>query len=83
MKIEIDMKEKEQMALITFFTDEFKAPRDYVVALSFVYSVAADFELGPELESEDLEELIKQFRDDKKDKFVFEISEDGIEINLG
>ena len=82
MKVEIDMSEQAQAAYMTFFIDEFKVPKDYVVALSFIYAISADFELAPELEVEDLLKMIEDFKEQGKDKFKFEIAEDGIEIDL-
>lgn len=70
----------EEAIHITYFVDEFKISRDYAVALSIMANFSAEFELEPELEVEDFEEILSQIEKTGKSKFVVQIDEEGIEI---
>ncbi|MCB9062052.1 MAG: hypothetical protein H6622_11070 [Halobacteriovoraceae bacterium] len=81
MNIYINENVKDQMALITFFCDQFKVERDYILALNFICAVCGDFELDPEITPDDLKEIVQTAKE-KEGEFTFEISEEGIEVNL-
>lgn len=82
MKLNIDFNAKEQMALLTFPVEEFTSEREFSVAISIISTFSADFDLDPELEKEDLQEIIERAISEDKDSFTFEICEDGIEVSF-
>ena len=83
MKINVEFDGGEEKSLVTFYLDEFKGERDYVVALSIIETFAADFSLDPELGPEDVQDLANQCQEKGSDAFVVEMSEEGIEVDLG
>lgn len=83
MKIDIDFNKDEQSAYLTFYNCEFKEKRDFIVAISTIEIFSGDFSLDPELEIEDLEDILKQSKQKNSDKFIVIINEDEIEVDLG
>jgi hypothetical protein len=82
MKINIDFDGKNQQSLITYFLDEFKTDRDYVVAISILETFCADFNLEPEFEPEDLKEIMAKVEEKQVSEFKVIISEDDIEVDF-
>ena len=79
MKIDVDFDKKSQSALVTFFKSEFQKDYHYPLALNILATFAADFELDPEIEADDLKEIISGIDGEEKTSLVFFINEDGIE----
>jgi len=82
MKIDVEFNGQEEKTEVTFFLDELKTERDFVVALSIIETFSADFGLDPELEPEELVEIGKQAGEKGGSSFVVEMSEEGIEVDI-
>lgn len=82
MKVDIQIAKDCEQIDIKFFTEEFKTPRNYREAIHIVTCFSYEFDLDPELEDEDLEEIIEKTKELEKDEFTFNINEDGIEVDI-
>ncbi len=82
MKIDVNFDQETQTALITFFVKEMKANKDFSICQSIVQTFSADFNLDPELEREDLDEIIKVANEKGSNSFIFMINEEGIEVDI-
>jgi hypothetical protein len=82
MKVNIDFDANEQMAKLTFYLEELKSDRDFAIATSIVTTFSADFDLDPELERGDFDQMIEKARENEKECFTFLICEDGIEVEV-
>ena len=82
MKINVKYLPKDQSVEITFYTESFKGKGDYLTAMSIVQTFSADFSLDPEIEFEDMENIIKRTLELENDHFRFVINEDEIEVEL-
>lgn len=82
MKVDLDVLKEENLFKIKLYVDEFVSERDYKLALTLIATVSADFYLDPEFEVEDLMDIVDKVKEQNKKEFVFEISEDGIEVEI-
>ncbi len=82
MKVDIQIAKDCEQVDIKFFCDEFTTPRHYREAIHIVTCFSYEFDLDPELEAEDLEEIIEKTRELEKDEFTFNINEEGIEVDI-
>lgn len=82
MKIDVDFNNEEQSALISFYPEEFKTKRDFLLAVNIVQTFSADFDLDPELGEEDIKTILSKLKDEDKNHLVFIINEEGIEVDL-
>lgn len=82
MKVDISVAKDETEVKITFFCDSFNGPKNYREAIHIVTCFSYEFDLDPELEAEDLEEIIEKTKELELDQFTFVISEEGIEVDI-
>ncbi|MCO4795070.1 MAG: hypothetical protein KC493_15240 [Bacteriovoracaceae bacterium] len=82
MKIDVDFDNDTESVMISFFPKEFNSKRDFSLSLNIIQTFCGDFDLDPELEIEDIAELMKTMEEREKEFFVFIINEDGIEVDL-
>ncbi len=82
MKTEISIDPKTMDAKIQFQFDDFKGPIDFKNSVAIISMIAGDFSLDPELELEDLTDLVVQGKEAGNTSIIFEIGEDGIEAEF-
>ena len=82
MKTDISIDPKNMDARIEFKFDDFNSPVDFKNSVAIISMIAGDFSLDPELELEDLNDLVIQGKEAGNSSIVFEIGEDGIEAEL-
>jgi len=82
MKVDIQIAKDHEQVDITFYCDAFTTPRHYREAIHIVTCFSYEFDLDPELEDEDLEEIIEKTRELEKEEFTFNINEEGIEVDI-
>ena len=82
MKLEIDYKAAQELVELKFHCNQLTNKRDINVALSILQTFSADYDMDPEISPEDLQGFLKKADTDNKDTLIFEISEDGIELEL-
>lgn len=82
MLVDIQIDEKSLNAIVTFKLTNFKNQKDFKDSLAIIMMVAGDFSLDPELELEDLQEIVDKGQQEQAQKLIFIISEDEIEAEL-
>ena len=82
MLVDIDIDKLTRNYLIKFTLDQFREDSDYKMALGIVRCIAADCELEPELEIEDMKDIANKARELFKNSFTFEIGEEDIEVDI-
>lgn len=82
MLVDINFIEKTQSTTLTFNIDSFTDSLSFKNALGIIAVISSDYYLDPEIDEEALREFIKMAQDQKKDKLSFEVSEEGLELEL-
>lgn len=82
MIVDIQFNPKEQSAILTYELANFATELNKKECLAIITIVSADFYLDPEIELEHLDEFLKIAQEQDKSKLVFEISEDGVDLQL-
>jgi len=82
MLVDIQIVPKTLEAILKFDIVNFTSDKSFKDAIATITMVAADYSLDPELEVEDLQEMITKAKSDSKKTLVFSILEDGIEAEL-
>lgn len=82
MIVDIDIDKFSQAYLLKFKTEQFKDEKDCKMAIRIVTCLALDFDLDPELEPEDFQEIIDKTIELEKQEFTFDIGADGIEVDI-
>lgn len=82
MKLEVNYLPSEESVELIISTKEFSSSKDLTIGLSILQTFAADFDMDPELENEELQELIDKARSENKDNLKFCLSLDGIELEI-
>jgi hypothetical protein len=82
MKTNISIDPKTLDARIEFKFDDLNGPVDFKNSIAIISMIAGDFSLDPELELEDLNDLVVQGKEAGNTAIVFDIGEDGIEAEF-
>lgn len=83
MLIDVDIDKFSGGYLLNFPIHQFKSENDCKMAIAIVTCFAYDHELDPELDVEDMQEIIDKTKELAKESFTFTISEDdGIEVDI-
>lgn len=82
MKVDITIDEKSLSSIVSFDLADFSTPKSYKDTLAIIMMIAADYSLDPELELEDLENIVNSGKENNDKKVVFVINEDEIEAEL-
>ena len=82
MLIDVDVDRFEGGYKIQFPIAQFKERTDLKMAIVIITCFANDMDLDPELEPDDLQEIIDKVSELSKTKFTVEIYEDGIEVDI-
>jgi hypothetical protein len=82
MIVDVDIDKFSQSYLLKFEVENFKKTDDYKMAVATVTCFSNDYDLDPELNHEDMKEIVEKTIELEKEFFVFEISEDGIEVDI-
>ena len=82
MLIDIDFEAKDEQVKIVIAIENLKILRDYRNALYVIRACALDFDLEPELEIEDLEEICEKTAELEKDHFTVIIGPTEIEVDI-
>ncbi|ATH07839.1 hypothetical protein BIY24_07715 [Halobacteriovorax marinus] len=82
MKVDVDIDKFSQSYLLKFEVKNFKSPDDYKMAVTTVTCFSNDYDLDPELDHEDMREIVEKTIELEKDFFVFEINDEGIEVDI-
>ncbi len=82
MKVDVDIDKFTQAYVLKFNTEVFKTEHDLKMAITIITVFANDFDLDPELEPSDMQEIVDKTLELEKDIFVVDINEDGIEVDI-
>ena len=82
MIVDIKFNHKEQSCSLEFSFLHLVNDMAMKEALAILAIVSADFYLDPELEVEDISNFISQGKEKAKSALVFEVSEDGLELEF-
>ena len=82
MIIDFDIEKSSKSYLIRFNTNQFNSPRDYVLAVTLVTVASLDYDLDPELDEDDMSEIVQKTIELDKSSFTFCINEEGIEVDI-
>jgi hypothetical protein len=82
MQLDISIDEKTLDAQLSFKLSDFKSAKHYKDALAIIMMVAGDYSLDPEMEIEDLEDIVQKGMDEQAQKVIFFINEDEIEAEF-
>ncbi|EPZ50748.1 hypothetical protein M902_3125 [Bacteriovorax sp. BAL6_X] len=55
---------------------------DFKMSIAIIKVFSADMELEPELEVDDIKEIVEKTKELDQDRFIVEIYEDGIEVDI-
>ena len=82
MNVNISFHPKDHMAFLNFSVEDFKSDLQLKECLAIVAIICGDFYLDPELEIEDIEQFVEAAKEKQKTQLVFELSEEGLELEL-
>ncbi|MDD0853090.1 hypothetical protein HBN50_08280 [Halobacteriovorax sp. GB3] len=82
MLVDFDIDKFSGKYLIKFNLDQFKGEADYKMAITIVTCVSLDYDLDPEIEVGDIQDICDKTEELGKDVFTFEIGDDGIEVDI-
>jgi len=82
MKLDISFHPQDHMAFLNFAVSDFTTELQYKECLAIVTIISGDFYLDPELEITDIEEFVATAKEKNKTNLIFELSEDGLELEL-
>lgn len=82
MLVDVSFNAKEQSAYLKFKVEDFKNEQDFSECLAIITIFSGDFYLDPELEISDLEEFISAANSKQKAYLLFDLSEEGLELEL-
>jgi quinol monooxygenase YgiN len=82
MIIDVDIDKFSGGFKVQFPVNQFKVETDAKMAIAIIEAFANAMGLDPELESEDIQDIIDKVEELSKDKFTVEISEEEIEVDI-
>lgn len=82
MLIDLDFEAKDEQVKIMIALSNLKSLRDFRNTLYLIRACALDFDLEPELEIEDLEEISEKTAELEKDYFTVIIGPSEIEVDI-
>lgn len=82
MLVDIQIDEKSLNALVKFELVNFKDQKSYKDALATIMMIAGDFSLDPELELEDLQDIVSKGNEEDAKSLLFVVNEDEIEAEF-
>lgn len=82
MKIDVDIDKFSGGYKLTFPLSEFNDLADFKMCIAITKVFSADMELEPELEVDDIKEIIEKTKELDQSRFIVEIYEDGIEVDI-
>ena len=82
MKYEITIQEKTFDCEVKCFCEEIQSEKDFKQIIALISIIAADYDLDPELEIDDLQGIIDKVKTEAKNSYSFLISEEGIEVDI-
>lgn len=82
MLVDIKIIPKTFEAVLTFKLENFKDDKSFKDAIAIVTMIAGDYNLDPELEVTDLQDMVTMALKENKQSMIFSILEDGIEAEM-
>jgi hypothetical protein len=82
MLVDVDIDKFSKSYLLKFKVENFKSPDDYKMAVTIVTCFSNDYDLDPELDDNDMREIVEKTIELEKDLFTFDINDDGIEVDI-
>lgn len=82
MLVDITIDPKNLDAFIRFEVENLKDEKSYKDSVAIISMIAGDYNLDPELEVLDLQEMVKMALDKGMKAIIFDINEDGVEAEL-
>jgi hypothetical protein len=82
MIIDVDIDKFTGGFRVAFPLNQFNEDVDLKMAILLINTFAHEMELDPELEPEDMKEIVDKTKELMKDRFTVEISEEGIEVDI-
>jgi len=82
MNVDININPKTLDCDLVFAVANFKTPVDFKNAIAIICMVSGDFSLDPELEVEDLEEIVATAKEKESKNVNFYIGEGGVEADF-
>lgn len=82
MKIDVVQDAKDHTYTITIKIDQFKTLRDYDTFHNLINAISLDFDLDPEISTEDLKNIVVEARKEEAEEITCEIGTEGIDIEF-
>lgn len=82
MLVDIQINEKSLDATLCFQLENFKDQKSHKDALAIVIMIAGDYSLDPEIELEDLMDIVARGKEEQVNKLIFTVNEEEIEAEL-
>jgi hypothetical protein len=70
------------MTQASFNIEDFKEEKDFREALAIIFMISAEYYLDPEFELTDMKDFTQQAINKSKQKLVFLVSEEGLELEF-
>ncbi len=82
MLVDVSVDPKSLDAFIRLEVENLKDEKSYKDSVAIISMIAGDYNLDPELEVSDLQEMAKMALDKGMKAILFDINEDGVEAEL-
>lgn len=82
MNVNVKFNPKEQSATLEFKLADFSKELDFQECLGTIVVFCSDFYLDPELDLVDIKDFVKQGKENDKNSVLFDLSEEGLELEF-
>ncbi len=82
MILDVDIDKFSGGYKLSFGLEQFSSDSDFKMCMAIIKVFSADMELEPELDIEDMKEIVEKTKELTKQRFIVEIYEDGIEVDI-
>ena len=80
MLVDFDIDDKNESFHLKFENINFTKERNYILAVDIINCIAGDYSVDPEIEVDDMKDIVKRAKDAEKKNFSVEIHEGGVDI---
>lgn len=82
MLVDIDIDKFSKGYRLKFPVEVFKSEDDFKMGITIITVFSLDFDLDPDLEVEDMKEILEKCQELQKPMFTVEIGDEGIEVDI-
>lgn len=82
MKLDVTQNSKDQTYTLSVKIDQFKNLKEYEVLHNLVNAVSLDFDLDPEITTEDIKKIVQEAKAESAEEITIEIGPSGIDIEF-